>query len=173
MDKLFNILEVYHKSGMWEAHHCIAEYKKNLDEQTHMIKVLQFCELLPILIDLEIKQDKLIFLELSVENIEYSVNNHIIKLAYKLLNYEKEPYFDKNLEIGIKAAIENLGGFPAEFISENLLLNPSHIPLRESIKEQLKEILLNKKMYTLYQTDFLKRTLFENYLNDNKGCSKI
>lgn len=173
MDKLFNILEIYHKNGMWDAYNCISENKKNLDEQAHLIKVLQFCELLSILIDLETKREKLLYISLQVQNIEYSVNAHTIKLSYGLFDYNKNLYTDKNLDLGIKAAIENLGVFSAEFISPNLLQNPSLIPLRESIKEQLKEILLNKKLYTAYQTDFLKRTLFSNTSDEQKYPTKI
>lgn len=161
------ILAICHEKGPISSLNHIATQKKLLDEMFHLIKVIEFCSVLKLILKGLLYDDKTVYLQFYIENSD--ATNSIISIKHKILTADKTEmhkipgWTQTPAEYSIfQLFIKFLDNINKEFINENLLEQPFVIQLKDSNIEKIKEVLLNKELYSIYQVDFLNRMLEKN-----------
>lgn len=159
------ILEICHSKGPINALNCIANQKKTLDEMHHLIKVIEFCSVLKLILKGLLYDDKIIYLEFYTEKTIDSTETHI-SIKHKILTSNRQEmqkipgWTQTPAEYSIfQLFIKFLDSVNKDFINESLLTTPFVVELKTSNIEKIKEILLNKELYKVYQSDYLNRLL--------------
>lgn len=159
------ILDICQNKGPITALNHISSQKRILDEMFHLIKVIEFCSVLKLILKGLLHDDKIVYLQLYVESDEIH-NSSMISIKHKILTADKTEmqkipgWTQTPAEYSIfQLFIKFLDNIDKDFINENLIIQPFVIQLKDSNIEKIKEALLNKHLYSIYQADFLNRIL--------------
>lgn len=159
------VLDICHNKGPIAAFNQISQQKKVLDEMFHLIKVIEFCSVLKLILKGLLHDDKIVYLQFYIED-NQDKNETNISIKHKILTADKTEmqkipgWTQTPAEYSIfQLFIKFLDNINKDFINDELLVKPFVIQLKDSNVEKIKEILLNKNLYSIHQMDFLNRML--------------
>ncbi len=166
MKKIHDILEHSDTNGTIPTLNFLENELDNINSLIHLIKVIDFCDILKILLEYGlynshclklkiiffVKNEKYLFMKYDMYNSENE------QLNKKKLNYKKNEHF-KKLVFGIDSMLDKFQNTSVKFYNTNLIEQPLEIFLNIQNIEILRTYFLNKELFSAYQSFYLNKQL--------------
>lgn len=166
MNKIHEILEHSDKNGTVPTLNFLESEVEELQGLIHLIKVIDFCDIIKILLEYGICESYSLKLKINfiIKNDKYvyikyeMYNSHNELLNRKNLNYKRNQPL-KKIAYGIESMLDKFQNTSVKFLNEAVIKEPKEIILNHHNIEVLRNFLLNKELFSSYQSFYLQKTL--------------
>ncbi len=164
MENLLDILSFSDSNGTIAASNYIENEQKKLEEIEHLVKTIDFCDIFSLLISFTLSENNH-YLEIKSKK---QKNSKYLKLTHRIVDRKNKKIIPETItnyqkiDFGLSQLLEKFIHTRDDFISEALLKKRIKVSLNKNGLEELKEYLLNKKLFSAYQTYILQKMLKNN-----------